>query len=637
MTVNLSALAGAGQQFFDNNGTPLSGGKLYSYAAGTTTPQTTYTSVSGATAHTNPIVLDSAGRVATGEIWLTAGSNYKFVLATPTDTTLATWDNITGINGTGISTNADSVEYDPPFTGAVTSGYTVEDKLAQTVSVKDFGATGNGSTDDTTAIKNALDSGALEVVFPAGGTYIVNGGLISNQAGQVIRAYGATIKLKNNASTKGMLRLNGVGSSVLGGTWDGNKANGNGTTGSFPADLYTSWGIFIFADRCTVRDCYSINTYGMFCNGGSVSDTLFENNTVRNTEGYGFFLSTAVDAYRNRAIGNNIDMSEGGVFGQGILFTRNTGSFLQYDWELSNNTVIGSQDPAMADQGINLGVRGAKGIISNNITRYGAMGFSEGGTDTVITGNSFLDLVGSVRYGIEVTGARTTVSGNTVSNAKQGIIVSGNINFDNLCITGNRIQSTENGIRLQITSGYTGRNISITGNNITTDLRGIYTTRDITNLTVSGNVIVGPGSGTSGSRGLYSETPEQDAYIFVQGNTVVGFQRAFAVFYATALAINKLYATGNNISNDTTSSSRAWSFEGLATMGTDVIQAWGPTNVGLRENLLDGNIKFNISTGSPEGVVTAAVGSLYLRSNGGAGTTLYIKESGTGNTGWVAK
>lgn len=40
---------------------------------------------------------------------------------------------------------------------------------------------------------------------------------------------------------------------------------------------------------------------------------------------------------------------------------------------------------------------------------------------------------------------------------------------------------------------------------------------------------------------------------------------------------------------------------------------------------------------SPEGVVTAPIGSFYTRTNGGAGTTLYVKESGTGNTGWVAK
>jgi len=42
-------------------------------------------------------------------------------------------------------------------------------------------------------------------------------------------------------------------------------------------------------------------------------------------------------------------------------------------------------------------------------------------------------------------------------------------------------------------------------------------------------------------------------------------------------------------------------------------------------------------TGTPEGSVTASVGSLYTRSDGGASTTLYVKESGTGNTGWVAK
>lgn len=42
-------------------------------------------------------------------------------------------------------------------------------------------------------------------------------------------------------------------------------------------------------------------------------------------------------------------------------------------------------------------------------------------------------------------------------------------------------------------------------------------------------------------------------------------------------------------------------------------------------------------TGSPEGSVTANVGSLFLRKDGGSGTTLYVKESGTGNTGWVAK
>jgi hypothetical protein len=96
MAVNLSAFGGVGWQFFDNNGVILSGGLIYTYAAGTTTPQTTYTSSTGNTAHTNPIVLDSAGRVPSGEIWLTMGLNYKFVLKTSAAVTIATFDNIYG-------------------------------------------------------------------------------------------------------------------------------------------------------------------------------------------------------------------------------------------------------------------------------------------------------------------------------------------------------------------------------------------------------------------------------------------------------------------------------------------------------------------------------------------------------------
>ena len=48
-------------QFFDLNGAPLSGGKLYTYAAGTTTPLASYTDSTGNIANTNPIILDIRG------------------------------------------------------------------------------------------------------------------------------------------------------------------------------------------------------------------------------------------------------------------------------------------------------------------------------------------------------------------------------------------------------------------------------------------------------------------------------------------------------------------------------------------------------------------------------------------------
>lgn len=103
MAVNLSPVGGVAQQFFSDNGVPLSGGLLYSYAAGTTTPQGTYTSSSGNVSHTNPIVLNSAGRVPGGEIWITDGLVYKFVLKDSNDVLIATYDNISGINSNFIA------------------------------------------------------------------------------------------------------------------------------------------------------------------------------------------------------------------------------------------------------------------------------------------------------------------------------------------------------------------------------------------------------------------------------------------------------------------------------------------------------------------------------------------------------
>ena len=94
-TVTLSIFGGVGAQFFDNNGVPLAGGKIYTYEAGSSTPLATYTSNTGATAHTNPIVLDSAGRVPGGEIW-NALELYKFVLKTSAEVLLATYDNVGG-------------------------------------------------------------------------------------------------------------------------------------------------------------------------------------------------------------------------------------------------------------------------------------------------------------------------------------------------------------------------------------------------------------------------------------------------------------------------------------------------------------------------------------------------------------
>jgi len=111
MAVNLSPVGGAATQFFDNSGQVLTGGKLYTYLAGTTTSATTYTTNVGNVANSNPIILDAAGRVpSSGEIWLTAGINYKFVLKTSADVQLWSVDGLSGLASSGQAGNVTATQ-----------------------------------------------------------------------------------------------------------------------------------------------------------------------------------------------------------------------------------------------------------------------------------------------------------------------------------------------------------------------------------------------------------------------------------------------------------------------------------------------------------------------------------------------
>jgi hypothetical protein len=188
MAVNLSFIGGAGWQFFDDSGNPLTGGKVYTYAAGTTTPLVTYTSRDGLTANANPIILDAAGRTPQ-QIWSTEGLLYKYVVTTSADVLIRTWDNIGGsvvasdlaqdLASTSNNTKGDALV---GFKQSNSSGFltgatarTVNDKLQESLSVKDFGAVGNGIADDTTAIQAAINIGK-SVFFP-GGQYKITASL----------------------------------------------------------------------------------------------------------------------------------------------------------------------------------------------------------------------------------------------------------------------------------------------------------------------------------------------------------------------------------------------------------------------------------------------------------------------------
>lgn len=200
MAVNLSFIGGAGWQFFDNSGDPLSGGKIFTYAAGSTTPQTTYTSRDGLTPNANPIILDAAGRTPQ-EIWSTEGLLYKYVVTTSTNILIRTWDNIGGsvvasnlaqdlaaptgstlvgltgykgqigtVDDLADADGSDWIGFTP--TGASATPRSAQDKARDFVSVKDFGAIGNGVADDTAAFNAAL--AATSRVYVPRGTYNVS-------------------------------------------------------------------------------------------------------------------------------------------------------------------------------------------------------------------------------------------------------------------------------------------------------------------------------------------------------------------------------------------------------------------------------------------------------------------------------
>lgn len=79
----------AKQRWFDADGAPLAGGKLYTYEAGTTTPKATYVDRNG-TPNTNPVIMDSEGYA---DVWIDSGY-YKFVLKDSLDNVLWTKDQL---------------------------------------------------------------------------------------------------------------------------------------------------------------------------------------------------------------------------------------------------------------------------------------------------------------------------------------------------------------------------------------------------------------------------------------------------------------------------------------------------------------------------------------------------------------
>lgn len=448
--------------------------------------------------------------------------------------------------------------------------------------IKDYGAVGNGSTDDTSAISSCLSaaratssgSRLVEVHVPPG-NYVIASSL--NPGLCKINGYGATFTAKASTTSFNMLVSTTQEFSVFGLTVDQNKAN---TT--YSGSLSTGVGIYSFRAAGGALGTYrDVTVKNSWCPGIRIGATV---------------QTDAKDAAKISARIENatVDSCEYGVWcqgGGGAVIIGNTvtncGSAGIWD-NNSRNTVIANNY-----------VLTTTGTNSSAITTaysYGAL----------ITGNH---CYGSLWAGVTVGGGATTWT------AARYFRISNNHCEDNY-YHGITIDTT---ISTALdTSVYCGG--SITGNTCKhngwtpTNGNGIYL-QNASGVAVSGNMCennYSAGIAMNGQR------------LAVAGNTCVD---------------NSLYGIELRILSASSGDHNTYRTAANACYNNGANQSGGAApkwDIFTAAFVTDSPVDLT-GTGSPETVYTACKGSTFRRTDGGAGTCLYVKESGSGNTGWVAK
>lgn len=155
---------------FDTSGAPLASGKLFAYAAGTTTAKDTYSDAAGATPNANPVVLDSTGSAT---VRLGSGG-YKFVLKSNDE--LTTYWTVDNVYGDYLDADRIGALLYPRTAAEITASVTPTEYEYPPGDIRRYGALADGSTNCTTAVNNALaqhNSGGAAVFVPAG-TWLVS-------------------------------------------------------------------------------------------------------------------------------------------------------------------------------------------------------------------------------------------------------------------------------------------------------------------------------------------------------------------------------------------------------------------------------------------------------------------------------
>jgi hypothetical protein len=458
-------------------------------------------------------------------------------------------------------------------------------KLAM-VNVMDYGATGNGTTDDTAAIHAARDAAGVggRVIIPAG-TFIVSGltASVVNQTWELgNRMIGkATIRMKAEAAS--ILHVTAAGVTVDGGVFDGSS----GTLHN-----WSQQGIHIEADAVTVRNA---EVRGSPCHGVYALDS--DRVTVagcRFTDCYSAGVifqngTDATDRYDVRFTGNHIESSLDTSYGIGVVggavrpvhritISHNTvllkvnpteessciGVSHSTDWLVSDNFVRGSS------LGISCPLPVRATISNNQVWNFNQIGIEIPGavTDCMVSNNVINAQGADGAYGSAdgVQASQGTVKGlsvigNTISGFQgnmSGISFSKGSVVESATVSGNVVRGDCNKF-CGLSIANTAKNVTISDNifdagTVATDISGICCAGNnvnaVLNTAIVGNVFTSKSSAGS-NYAIYFGPDATASGITVSRNTIKATGSAdFAAFHCYSSATNVVF-TGNSVNAGT--------------------------------------------------------------------------------------
>ena len=549
----------------------------------------------------------------------------------PSPPSTTSWTVQRGIEGTTAAAHASA----KTVTAILTAG--ALDGSLRAYNAKVYGALGDGFTDDTVAIQAAIDAAAAagggNVILPVG-TYIVSnvvsGGAscLGLKTGVVLLGEsktGSVIKLKASqvSSVRPILAYNCTDVGVRNLTIDGNK-------GAQTVDEHRA-GIFLWnVSRVVIHDLIIHDNSGDAVDIYITNDVSMERCWCHHNDR----KAVSINGGPNTRMAIRDCMFETNV-GQLHIESEATCSELWFE-----DTYCG--EPAGGGIPVSIGGYGV-GCYLRGLEVHGGLSIS--GAYRVRVSDCYLEA------GLQTNGPPPLV----IQFDTDDCIVEGCTIYQSAAQG-----SSDNAALVQSATSITAnrpRKITLRDNHISTEYSLAVAIKIVNaqDVTIVGNHLINPQNandgrqaiGISATDGAYASP--QVGTVLIEGNYIYNWYEAVAVGSSAGLHVGSVTIANNVVEKGGVTTCRGWDLDSggnqallqCAMSGNELINV-SPTWVTYPNCpiLLDGERGGGgtyLCNGSPNGAIVETVGAIARRRDGGAGTTLYVKESGSGNTGWTAK